>query len=670
VTVKLALVAVMAGSLAYGFSDANMPSGSGLLWLAPALLLAAMLIGRATGGQRKGWAVVLRSLGNLPVVWYLVPAMAVTSFVVAERANGGPPPDNYWPLFGLWLLSVAAVGAWALSSILFTKQGSKRGWWEWLRTYRWDVALVVAVTSVALVVRIVNLSSIPSPYSGDEANFSLDAISVMRGQIKNMFASGLMGHPALYHFTLAGFFEVFGVSVFASRLLPALAGAVTVPLFYLLLRSMFGRLIASVGAIYLVGYHFHLHFSRIGLNNIGEPLIVVAVLLFAWRACQHGRRADFVLLGLVAGLGLYFSVGGRIAPLIAIALLGLTVIRRPAFLRDHLSDLGLMVLAYGVSALPLGVFWIMHPNAFMDRLQAVGIFQSGWFDSQREMGRSSREILVDQFRRAFWGFISAPEPVGHYGAPIAFVGPASIGPFVLGFAWSAVRFWQPRYFVFLVVLIGSLTTGGALTIMPPASNHVCPTIPAVAAFVAIGLVRGAQVLFRRRDAIIWAAVLAAACTLLALNLWFYFFRYYPGDYYSDTNTRIAQRGSELLHTFPIETRLFLYGSPAVFTGFPTMRFLLRDRVEYGVIYDVFEDGHLEGQYDGRGPAEVPAGPAPAVFLFPPYRSAELGPLVARCPGGMTVPFSDKRGRQIFIAYEMREPNRCLPAPAVPSATAP
>jgi hypothetical protein len=86
------------------------------------------------------------------------------------------------------------------------------------------------------------------------------------------------------------------------------------------------------------------------MENISDPFLMVASLYFAWRASRDGKTVDFVLTGLVLGLGLYLSPAARVIPVIIAALFGYTFLRRPSFLRQALPGVGVMALAYGAAA--------------------------------------------------------------------------------------------------------------------------------------------------------------------------------------------------------------------------------------------------------------------------------------------------------------------------------
>lgn len=410
-----------------------------------------------------------RSLELPPLVLALVFSVSASS-VVAGVANRREPYDTYWPAFGLWCVALAlpVVATFSPSWSVPEAWGTLK---RWVSQSRVGLTVIFGLLVVAAVVRLVNLSSIPYPFSGDEAAHAVGGRLVIEGGLKNMFISGFQGQPTLYYFSLAGMEEVFGATIFGARVYGALLGVLCVGVVYVFLRQAFDGLIAAVGAAYLAFYHFHVHYSRQDLNNVGSALMGAVVVLFIWRAVQHGRTRDFLLSGLAAGIGLYVEAGCRILmPVIAVVVL-VAILRDWSFLARNSMNLGVLLAGFLVAAAPIGLFWLDDRNAFMDRLNNVGIFQSGWFDEQREAGRSALDILWSQTAHAFGGFGYYRDPSPHYQPPISLVDRLSLAPFLLGAVISLRRLWEARYAPLLALFVGVVASGGSsqLARRPPSA---------------------------------------------------------------------------------------------------------------------------------------------------------------------------------------------------------
>jgi 4-amino-4-deoxy-L-arabinose transferase-like glycosyltransferase len=171
-------------------------------------------------------------------------------------------------------------------------------------------------------------------------------------------------------------------------MLSALIGAATVPALYVFARLSYGRATAIAAAALLAVYHLHVHYSRIGLNNVVDPLPA----LVAFTALLYGvRRASwlgFAGAGAALGLAMYFYMGARLAPLVvAVVLAHLLVVDRRRF-RELAPRIALVPVGFVLVAGPLLRWFRDHPDALDARLKLVGLFQSGAFDDRRAAGES------------------------------------------------------------------------------------------------------------------------------------------------------------------------------------------------------------------------------------------------------------------------------------------
>ena len=151
--------------------------------------------------------------------------------MIAQVANSQPAPDNYWPLFGVWVVIVASIVVWAAATVNRTdlRLANLR---RWVISHRWELIAVAGLTAAAAALRVTNLTTIPLPFEQDEAALAHESVHVLEGQTKNMFMSGLQGHATMQFFAQAVFLKVFGINVFAIRLITAVVGVLTIPVFY------------------------------------------------------------------------------------------------------------------------------------------------------------------------------------------------------------------------------------------------------------------------------------------------------------------------------------------------------------------------------------------------------------------------------------------------------
>ncbi len=174
----------------------------------------------------------------------------------------------------LWLM---AMIMYIIAALRFDRAISSK-----ITTTRYDKkflnkhVLVIPVILIAFALRFHNLETLP-PLHGDEGEMGLAALKVLENEAPPLTAVGWMDHPALFHYLQAGPVAIFGRTGLALRILSVVAGVLCIPLIYKLGRRGWGGVAGLAAAWLMTVSHLHIHFSRIGLNNIESTL---AMLLF------------------------------------------------------------------------------------------------------------------------------------------------------------------------------------------------------------------------------------------------------------------------------------------------------------------------------------------------------------------------------------------------------
>lgn len=614
-------------------------------WLAPLFFLVCMVVRIFLRAERQpAW------LGKIKFEWCILFAAAVSSLGVALRCLEKPAPNGYVLLFVLWFLAIVCASTCAVFSYLEGRALKSSQLAGLLGRCKWEIIFVSGLTILAFSIRIYDVTTMPFPFSGDEAAMAMESLKTIHGGMPNMFTSGLQGHPVLYFYSLGIFHRLFE-PVLAQRLLSVLIGAITIPIFYVFIRRMWGKLTAFIATAYLTTYHFHHHYSRVGMNNIGDPFIIILTLIFVWNMLNDLRKSDYIFAGLLTGASLYFYAGARLLPVLVIGFLFIGAFTQRKNLKKYVVNVLLLLMAYCVVALPLGLFWIEHPAEFTSRIKQVGILQSGWLLYQEESGKETMDIALKKLDDSFGSFVLHPEhSIRFYSPPIPLIDALSLIPFLIGFIYSLVRFWELRNLFLLALFFGSISIGGLLTIEPH-SGRFLATIPAISAWVAIGLVTARDFMCFPKKLSNFL-IFGALFFLMAYNSWFYFAQYSNGDYYSDWNTRAAQKLAGHMLTLPTDTKLFMHGAPHLYAGHPTSALILNTH-NYS-FFDVIEDGHTN--------KPEPEDASLRVFAFTPnHRKDELARLQEICPGGSLQNITNGEGKTMVLLYQFLENSYCLPS---------
>jgi 4-amino-4-deoxy-L-arabinose transferase-like glycosyltransferase len=550
------------------------------------------------------------------------------------------PQLTYWPIFWTWVAGMLLC----LAATLPRPREAVAGFRQTLAGLGWEPLAVLAIFAFALALRAWRVDSIPWTLSGDEGNFGRWAREALDGRLINMFSTGHLSMPSLYAFFQAGWLKLAGDNMVGLRLPWAVMGAASVVGAYMLTRRLFGRNMAILTGLLVAGYSYHIHYSRLGLNNIADPFFVVWALYFLVMGWQGaGRRAwPWAVAGLLAGLALYFYTGGRQVPVILLGVILWAALTERGFLARSRSGLIALVIAFAVSVGPMALYAVQHPDDFNARMNQVGILQTGWLEREAQMlGRSEALVLAEQFRRVFFAFNHFLDRTDFYrpSSPLLDF-PASI-LFLLGVVLSLTRLinrptprvdtsgdeaverpsW--RYAVFVIWFFGVIIAGGALTDNAPSSQRiVSSSIPAMF-FVAVALREFARIfasltgmprLGRQ------ALALAVAAALVFGSVRYYFGPYQESMVYGSFNGEVSTAIGHYMQRLGPQWKQYFFGAPRMWVDFGSATFISKNPY-----YDVIEP--LAGPPAFVDPAYN------AAFIILPERGQDLELIRQAYPNG-------------------------------------
>jgi 4-amino-4-deoxy-L-arabinose transferase-like glycosyltransferase len=535
---------------------------------------------------------------------------------------------NFWIAIIAYLLALGASLAGAFRAGPETAGGLDR----------WDLLALLAFCGLALFLRLIDLEHLPTTLSGDEGSVGLQAVSFIQGKANNPFTVGWFSFPSLFYAVQGGGIRLLGQTAAGVRFMSVLAGALSVGGLYWLARITFGRLVAIMAALVLATWHYHIHFSRLAVNNIWDgffAVLTLAGLAYGWK---YGRRLGFIVAGLALGLGQYFYVSFRAMPLLLLLWAILALVFQRKRLRLLLPDLLLGALVALVVTLPLQLYFAGHVDEFLAPMRRVTVFD-GWLAQMAEVeGRSQLWILARQMAYAAAGITHLP--LRHWynpGAPLLLAGPA--GLFLLGLLWLLLR---PRLLHLLVLLpIAAVVILGGFSQDAPASQRYVLAAPLIAIVVALPLAEAARWLWlawpRFRPAIALALVLALAW-LAWSNVHYYFYEVYDEYVLGGGNTEVATAIARYLQEQEPPVRVYFFGLPRMgYYSLATVAYL----APQVTAEDVIEP--LQGAPDWQLEE-------PTIFLFLPEREAEMAYVEDRYPGGVTGAVDDGQGVPLFLLY--------------------
>lgn len=499
-----------------------------------------------------------------------------------------------------------------------------------------ELWILLGVLAVAAAARWWRLEIQPHGYHFDEAMNALIGLQMLEDPAYTpIFGPPDAPLPTLYHYYNLIALKLGGISAYATKWVPALAGTATVAVFYFLARRVVSRPVALAAALLLALMRWHINFSRINYVGILTPLFAASAGYFLLRGLETKNRWHMAWSGLSVSLGLYTYYASNLVPFVLGPYLALQLAWDREFLKRQWRGL-LVFLGVSLAVFaPLGIFALTEPQRFFVRNSQVLIFN---------------HVAPDQAAAAFWNNVKTTllmfnyfgDCNGRHNLPeTPMLDPVSGVLFGLGLAWSLAHVHRPHAFLavwwFLVALVP-----GFLTIEAPQSYRCIGAIVPVALIMALGLERlwqAAKDLVRgtRLDRWLWVALPLLLAWIGVHNLTTYFGRQASHvASWSEFNSAEAGMGWHLKALGP---RTHAYISAGSY-NYPTIRFLA-----HGVLDS--EPFQLIHSLPSNDPGDKDLS-----YLLLPIHDGALELLRYYYPGGRETAHRSPFDFTLFTSYEV------------------
>ena len=623
--------------------QASMAAAAGLVGALAAVTASARLLDRhplTPDDARTTGPILLRS-----AAWAFVLAVALVG--LALTSTGGSDAWTHRLAVAAWLSSIV------LGRLLVVPRLSgstlPRSAAALIRAHRRDIVAAAVLFAGALTVRLLWLTDHPYPWSADEASVGLEARRILAGAIVNFFETGWSSQPNWSFVPTAISVGLLGDSIATVRLPSVVAGALAVVLTYAAGGQLFGRRVALVAAVCLATLPYHVHFSRLGFQNINDSLMSALVCWLAWRAVAGNSPARYYLAGVASGLCFYSYVGTRLVPVLAVGMLALLAIARRGYARDHRRGLAAFGLALVLTAAPQALFFARQPDIFRNRLNDESLLFNGWVARQAaETGATAWQVVAMQFTRTVLVFIASPAPGNLFASPGPYLGLLASVLFLVGMGYALARWRSPAHLVILAWFWSVVIIGGVLTMNPPANTRLLMTCPPLALLIGLGATRLSEHLVSS-GVLPGRAVVPLVAGVVALITWqqssFYLGEYRSRLYFQDANSEFAMEAGLKARELGPDTAIYVIGAPRVNAAIPTTRYIAPS------------NPRVDLSPDAVGTAIPPRQRRAAYFAIPENLHA-LATLAGRYPGGT-------RGRvyrrpkpgEVLFEYYIVEPTR-------------
>jgi hypothetical protein len=373
------------------------------------------------------------------------------------------------------LAAGSALLAWGLG-------GAVVRWPGW----SWEAALVAALAWAALAVRVWDLGSSVRTLV-DEGHFAHGTMHFLRYPDIRLLEPmpTAASFPFIFSYGQSVAVALLGRDLFGLRAFSALLGALTVPALYLLARQLYDRTTALLAALVLLTFPTHVHYSRLALNNIADPLF--GTLALAGLACglRTGRPGAFAWGGAALGLTQYFYDGGRLLyPALAFGWLAAgLIVWRP---RPPWRGIAIAGLAFALVAAPVYLALVGLDFPLFNRLDKMQFNDAYW---TKDLEPDTLGTRLAHFEHSLLFYVSQPENTLYYyflyyGGRHPLILEVAVPAFLLGMILAAWRWRTPGALPVPWVL--GTSAGNALLIESAVSARYVVVFPALALLIAVG----------------------------------------------------------------------------------------------------------------------------------------------------------------------------------------
>jgi len=245
--------------------------------------------------------------------------------------------------------------------------------------------LLISIIIIASFLRLYNLmpldnNIVPPALYPDEAMNGNNAVEAWENKDFKPFYQENFGREGLYMNIQALSVGLFGYTPWALRYPSALFGILTVLGLLLLTKELFkDDKLALLSSFLLATSVWHIIFSRIAFRAILAPLALTWAIYFLVKAFNSKRFTLYSALGgLVFGLGLHSYIAYRAMPLLVIVAFAVIYYRNREIITFKKLSFGFTLFVIGsiITFLPLGAYFLQHPQDFFGRTAGISVFNS------------------------------------------------------------------------------------------------------------------------------------------------------------------------------------------------------------------------------------------------------------------------------------------------------
>ncbi len=299
--------------------------------------------------------------------------------------------------------------------------------------------LLFAILLAAFALRIANIENIPYSIFPDEAQNGIDAQQANATGDYKLFYESNNGREGLFINIQAMSIKLLGSTTLALKLPSIIFGTLTVLGVFLLSSELLGTYAAGLIGAYLTAFsYWAINFSRIGFRAIMVPMLLTFAFYFLFRGLRTKKIHDFIIAGLVYGLGVHTYIAFRVSPLVLVVLFVSLIITRENFLKNYWKHVLVFAISMLIAAAPMLLdFFVWNPQHYASRTGSISIL-----NPEVNQGNLVPMIIktfgLSLAKYNFWG----DQNMRHNYPPYPLLNPLTGIAFLIGLVYIIIKFFH------------------------------------------------------------------------------------------------------------------------------------------------------------------------------------------------------------------------------------
>jgi hypothetical protein len=362
-------------------------------------------------------------------------------------------------------------------------------------------------------------SQLPPGLHSDEAFNALGGLRILETGQLAAYSSIDEGRSVAHMTATALVITLLGPIAESTRVASLLFGLAAIATIAWLVRALFREILSPTQLLILqifaafqvaVTYWF-VHFSRTGFELITLPALMLASFAALWHWLHRPSISKSILAGGVLGLTLYSYYAAYAVPVVV----GLTLVAWALNRRGRLRWRQVLTYAgaFGIVALPLGLYALAEPATFFHRISDTA-------------APSVLKALTIGARTVF-GLVAVGDTTTAYNLPgRALLDPIQVVLSFIGVVMCLRRIKQPE-FLFILLWLVVMLLPAQLSDSAPAFNRLAGAVPAIILLGALGGVQIYQWLARLKWKWVAPLVILSLLAFTTLKTAYDYFEVWP-----------------------------------------------------------------------------------------------------------------------------------------------